>query len=349
MKKITVSGEEIEVKAVPGFDVSEEGIYKSGEEKGPSSFLFGFLYVACTLIIDKLRYVLVRGMDSATGKLFECIFPRSELLIEYQDNLVKTLLNHGLVVNPNKARELKVYLANHPVFKVVFGYTSTGWVAIDKGRKAFVLPHQFIGLGEHEAVFMPEAPNPRQNALHIKGGLKEWQDNVAAIAKENPLLMFAIGAACASPLLEPLNLDGCGFHFYGGSSKGKTIILQVAASVFGNGTDPGRAAGSSLIGRWAATQNALEGVAVSFNHLPLLMDELGTSTIKNFDVAIYQLTTGTGKEAMNSNRELKKARNWRVVVLSSGEKSVSAEIYRTSGREAMTGHLDLAQQHRTRD
>lgn len=337
-QKIIISGEQIEVKAVPGFSVTAEGIYQGGKEKDATNFVCGFLYVDCILVVGKMRNMAVRGIDIATGKFFEYCFPRAALL-GYQDSVTHDLMNAGLAINLQHSKEVRRYLAAYPVTDIVLGYTSTGWAATDDERKMFVLPQRFIGLEKRKAIFEPESPNPRQHAIHAKGSLKEWQANVAAIAKENPILMFAIGAACVAPLLEPLNLNGGGFHFHGGSSKGKTIALQVAASVFGNGTDPGRAGATGMIGRWSATANALEGVAVSFNHLPLLLDELGTSTIKSLDAVIYQITDGAGKEAMNANRELKKARHWRLVILSSGEKSISAEILRTSGREAMTGHL----------
>jgi uncharacterized protein (DUF927 family) len=54
----------------------------------------------------------------------------------------------------------------------------------------------------------------------------------------------------------PLNEQGIIYHFYGQSSVGKTALLQLAASVNGNGGEPGN--GESLIESWNTTPNALE-------------------------------------------------------------------------------------------
>jgi len=59
-----------------------------------------------------------------------------------------------------------------------------------------------------------------------------WQRDVAALACGNPLLMFAIEAPLAGPLLDLFGLDGGGFGIHGGTSCGKITVLFAAMSAF---------------------------------------------------------------------------------------------------------------------
>lgn len=138
-QKIIISGEQVEVKAVPGFSVTAEGIYQGGKEKNATHFVCGFLYVDCILVVGKMRNIVVRGIDIATGKFFEHCFPRAELL-GYQDSVTHDLMNAGLAINLQHSKEVRRYLAAYPVTDIVLGYTSTGWAATDDERKMFVLP-----------------------------------------------------------------------------------------------------------------------------------------------------------------------------------------------------------------
>lgn len=74
--------------------------------------------------------------------------------------------------------------------------------------------------------------------LHKGGALEEWinliRENVHGWAQT-----FALSASFASMLLVPAGMDVGMFHFHGVSTTGKTLLLMLAASVHGDGSEPG--------------------------------------------------------------------------------------------------------------
>ena len=71
------------------------------------------------------------------------------------------------------------------------------------------------------------------------------------------------------PILNLLGHEGCGFNFYGHSSRGKTTLAKAAASVWGKGDSPG------FVRSWRSTANALEATAALHTDTLLVLDELG--------------------------------------------------------------------------
>ena len=98
---------------------------------------------------------------------------------------------------------------------------------------------------------------------------KDWQAGVGTLASGHVLPVLAMSAALAGPLLHLAGQEGGGVHFHGPSSRGKTTLLQAAASVWGRGGSPG------YVRAWRATANGLEGAAASATDTALILDEFG--------------------------------------------------------------------------
>ena len=138
----------------------------------------------------------------------------------------------------------------------------------------FVLPRETIGDTKgRTVVFQPQ--NPIDHAYKRAGSLKGWQDGIAARAVGNHRLIFAIAAALAPPLLEPLGMEGGGIHLRGGSTAGKTTALRAAGTVWGGGGQYG------FIRTWRATDNALEAIAAIHNNAFLPLDEIAEIEIQS--------------------------------------------------------------------
>ena len=69
--------------------------------------------------------------------------------------------------------------------------------------------------------------------------------------------MFALSSSLASTLLGMAGMDVALFHFYGGSTTGKTVVLQLGMSVHAHGGEPGSHPDVAIL-RWNTTDNALE-------------------------------------------------------------------------------------------
>ncbi len=193
--------------------------------------------------------------------------------------LAQELADAGLPIVPGKEKHLLRYLAAFQPETRMVAATSTGWFG-----DLFVLPKQIIGESPDERiVFQPPAYHAAANAIYAKGTLEEWQEHVAKPAARNPLLRFALSFAFAAALRYLTAIEAGGFHFYGQTSWGKTTLLQVAGSVFGNSADPAQVGGdNAYLRRWNITSNAMEGIAEAYNDLPLLIDEIGEGDEQSF-------------------------------------------------------------------
>ncbi|MEA1835178.1 DUF927 domain-containing protein [Methylobacterium durans] len=152
------------------------------------------------------------------------------------------------------------------------------------------------------------------------GDLGAWRDQVAALAIGQSRLLFSLGVAFAGPLLEPLGQEPGAFNLVGPSSCGKTTALRLAGSVWGGGGPLGFAL------TWRTTANALEGTAAAHNDSLLALDELGMCEPRDLDAAAYALTGGSGKGRLKADGELRARQRWRIMVLSTGEITLSQRI-----------------------
>ncbi len=153
----------------------------------------------------------------------------------------------------------------------------------------------------------------------MKGTLTDWKSNVAELCSGNPILLFWVCASLSAPLLRLVNQEGGGFHLHGRTSRGKTTAQQIAASVWGDGTDPAEGREAAFVRKWNLTKNATEGLAEAHNDLPLIIDEIGEVDPREFGRTIYQLAGGQGKGRMRADATLKAAKIWRTLILSTGE------------------------------
>jgi len=178
----------------------------------------------------------------------------------------------------------------------------------------------------------------RNNRIYPTGAHQQWMSLIRENVHGYPQV-FALCASLASMLLKPADMDISMFHFYGGSTTGKTILLQLAMSVHGSGSEPGQ--GSSNILRWNTTANALERSLADCSGLVACIDELGAHSNRGFSSTLYNITSGESKIRMGKTLEVRDNFTWNTIILSSGEMSVSEKL--ASEKEILTGGLE----HRT--
>lgn len=108
----------------------------------------------------------------------------------------------------------------------------------------------------------------------------------------NSRLTFAVSVAFASPLLHLIEMESGGFHYRGTTSSGKTSALAMAGSVCGS---------PEYLQRWRATDNGLEGIALSHCDAILTLDELKMIDARIADESAYMLANGSAKVRANQN------------------------------------------------
>ena len=244
-------------------------------------------------------------------------------------SLCAGLVSDGLTVNRAQQRALANYLSEVRVERRVTSVSRTGWHVVN-GECVFVLPGRTIGPHGSERVTLDGAA---QGPYADQGSLRDWQEGVGKLASGHALPVLAISAALAGPLLDLAGQEGGGVHFVGQSSRGKTTLLQAAASVWGRGASPG------YVRAWRATANGLEGAAASATDTVLVLDELGQIDPHELHGALYSLSNGGGKSRAGRDGSLREPKSWRVMVLSSGELSIAAKLTEDRGRKPKAGQL----------
>ncbi len=246
-----------------------------------------------------------------------------DLLQGEATDVCKLLAKRGADVSLNRrCRDLfTAYLQTCPTHRRALCVDRTGWHG-----DCFVLPNRVYGhsSGSEITVYQGRFSGRYRQA----GTLAQWREQVAALAVGNSRLAFAISAAFAGPLLELAGLQGGGFHFRSGSSEGKSTILRVACSVWG---DPGQYRRT-----WKSTANAMEGMAAEHNAGLLVLDELGEGDPRTVGDVVYMLANGQGKGRMAKTLEVRESESWRIVYLSSGEETLEA-IMAKAGQKPKAG------------
>jgi putative DNA primase/helicase len=245
-----------------------------------------------------------------------------EMLAGEATQLRAELLSMGLLIG-HSAKERMLfadYLQHRTPEARIRCATSVGWCG-----SAFVLPDEVIGPGADSVIFQSGERVLDEYAL--AGDLEGWRESVATMAIGNPILMLAISAAFAGPLLLPASQEPAGLHLVGDSSTGKSTALEAARSVWG---------GPAFKRSWRATANGLESVAQLHNDCLLPLDELSECDPHEVGMVAYMLANGQGKSRANRVGGARIVRRWRTFVLSTGERSLEATLAE-GGRRVKAG------------
>jgi uncharacterized protein (DUF927 family) len=219
----------------------------------------------------------------------------------------RQLFGMGVIISMKKRGAFMEYLLDQRPDQVFATTCHPGW----HESGAFVLPGRTIGSDKVRY----QASGKGQNLFSLRGELEGWKTEVAAKCEGNPVLTLAISCALAGPLLSLIGVLGGGVHLVGDSSSGKSLAQLIGSSVWG---DPGIFAAS-----WDMTKGGLEIEASSRNDTMLPLDEIKRADPKRVQEMAYSLANGQGKGTMTREREGRAKLSWRLLTLSSGERSLS--------------------------
>ena len=220
----------------------------------------------------------------------------------------RELTRRGLVISTEKhlKNALDFYLNNHPTKKLFIFTNRVGWYG-----DVFVMPNRIYGETNEAITYQPE--KPLDHGYSEKGTLDEWRENVCSPLGAQSRLNFAISCAFSGSLLKLLSIEGGGFHLVGKSSIGKSVCLDVAASIWGD---------KNYVKNWNTTKNAAEVLATTYNDGCLIVDEISQAKNEDLDDMIYMFSNGRGKNRSTADGSNRMVNTWQTMVLSSGEETL---------------------------
>ena len=179
---------------------------------------------------------------------------------------------------------------------------------------AYILPSGEVIQPENQAAKLIYHGDKSQAAAYQPtGSLEQWQAEIAQYAAGNSRLCLALGTAFAAPLLSLIDAESGGFHLYGDSSDGKTTAARVALSVWGNPAD-------TLV-TWQGTGLAFSNTAAARNDGLLVLDEIGQAAPRIIGNTVYGIMNGINKAQGAKDGGNRHQSRWRVLLLSTGEKT----------------------------
>jgi uncharacterized protein (DUF927 family) len=324
-----------------GFEMRDTGLWRlPGEKKVPFRICGKFEILGEARPENGDAWGLLLQWQDRDGTAHKWIMPR-RLLAGEAAEVRQKFADCGLDVSGSAGARVAMvqFLSEVKVAERVRTVSLTGWYRPEAGGAAFVLPDRTIGSVVREWVLLDLDPRP--TIYRARGSLEGWQAEVAARCVGNSRAAFAVACAFAAPLLPLAGDEGGGFNFRGESSKGKTTLIDAAASVWGA---PSKTGPDSFVRQWRSTANALETTAAAHNHVLLPMDELGQADPRELGEMLYMLSNGTGKGRARAGGGNRAATTWLTLILSSSEESV-ARLMEAAGRRAKAGQevrlLDL--------
>lgn len=286
--------------------------------------------------LARVMFIRSRSEDIATGEFWVDVTYRNlrgwvthtvprRALVD-QRAMVTALGALGAPVTSQSARAAVEWfgaleLANEAVLTPRRIATRCGWYG------AIFMSHRGIGTTDlaagGELLDVAGALTPRGSFdAHLEALREAWS--------ASPVLRLLICAALAVPMLERLGAPNFAVHLCGDSSRGKTTMLRVAASIYG---DPHA---GSWVGSWNTTANAAEWRARTLCDMPLFFDELGVSTLETVQRLIYSLVNGEGKGRLTRDANPRRVQRWRTGVISSGEIPLGDETAATGAQARVT-------------
>lgn len=225
------------------------------------------------------------------------------------------LAQYGLAVNSENAKQVIKYLAdiearNYNDIPEQLSVGRCGW--IDDNRFA---PYCDTLVFDGDAAFQRQF-----DAVSSKGSYDQWLTCARAQRGNSELVRIMLAASFASVLVAKCNALSFFVHLWGGSGKGKTVALMLAASVWGKPE-----IGDYVI-TYNTTQFAMTKCAAFFNSLPLCVDDTKMQIGKKdgFDKDIYLLAEGMVKMQGTRAGGIKRPETWRNCILSTGETPITS-------------------------
>lgn len=153
-------------------------------------------------------------------------------------------------------------------------------------------------------------------AIESNGNYELWRKHCLKL-RENIYLRLTMAASFAAPLIEIIGGLPFIVHLWGGTGAGKTVALNVAASVWGKPS-------GGLVRTLNGTSYGISETAAFMYSLPCILDELQTIKGGNtsFNQMIMTLTEGMNKTQGAASGGIRQVKQWKNCFICSGEENI---------------------------
>ncbi|WP_161497146.1 DUF927 domain-containing protein [Pradoshia eiseniae] len=185
----------------------------------------------------------------------------------------------------------------------------TDRIGLIKGR--FVHP-----LVEKNLKVLPNDIGEEQllDSFQTKGTLEGWIHNVFNLVKNHPKAVLPVLASFASVILHEADLKPIVVDVSGTSSTGKSGLMRMCASVWG---EP-----EKYVGTFNTTLVAIERRSTFLNSFPHILDDSnGANDSRFIQPMIYQYVNNTGKQRGSINGS-QRTDSWSSLMITSGENEI---------------------------
>ncbi|ODS30805.1 MAG: hypothetical protein SCARUB_04086 [Candidatus Scalindua rubra] len=326
-----------------GFFVEEDHIkhinfYK--EKSVPITIFHSTLFITARAIDVDNSTEEVQLTFKRDGVLRELWIPRK---IVADSRKIIELSDSGLTVNSSNSKKIIEYLAAFEACNMLripktLIASGIGWKTI-KNKMIFLLNNKVEPKpnkqtdkedGKFSIEFKAEPGFERfVKALNPQGSYSEWVKAIEPTLKY-PYACFALYASFAAPLLRILKAPNFIVDFWGHTSVGKTTVLELASSIWGN---PHKESGG-LVFSWDSTRVYLERIANFFCDIPIFPDDSQTVDDRTMRNMLYQVANGVGK-GRGSVTGIRYTSTWHTVCFSTGERPLT-ECTTFAGARART-------------
>jgi putative DNA primase/helicase len=240
---------------------------------------------------------------------------------------IRLLMKAGVhVVGRDEVQKAFVQFLRFKPRREIIRMPRVGWAEVDSHGMVFVRPDEVImppGMATpHGTSYVLDATATR-HGLQVEGTAAEWAAEVATPLRGNSNVALSFATFFAAPLLHFASEPGGGNHLFGPSTIGKTMVSDAGQSIYGW---PLETADDAFGVTWAGSEAGFDALALARTDLGLPLDEI---TLANRGVAeqiVYKLASGTRGPRATSTGHLRETAHASVLVLSTGEKSLTEFI-----------------------